>query len=252
MARKMVLSLDGLVGLGAEKLAALILEEAEANAAFAKRAKAALAGGQGVDVVTGLIDRRLSALERARGMVDWEKERGFAADLGAVVDTIVGELGQRSPHRAVERLLRFIDTHIHVFERIDDSNGRIQAVYWRACEAIPDIVQNMAQDERDWLPDRLLAGLAQDTHGLARNISIAVAPLLLAQELDVWDKALRSVETADNAVLDVRQAIADARGDVDGYLALETRKPDWRQNPLEPAERLRAAGRAAPRCRPAG
>jgi hypothetical protein len=132
---------------------------------------------------------------------------------------------------------------ITVFERIDDSNGRIQDVYWRAAEMLPEIVQKLPMDERDWLPDRLLASLAKDTHGLARNISVAVAPLLPVPVLVTWDAALRVIETADNAVFDVRQAIADARGDVDEYLALETRKPAWRQNPLEAAERLRAAGR---------
>jgi hypothetical protein len=63
-----------------------------------------------------------------------------------------------------------------VFERIDDSGGRIQAVYWQASEAIPDLVQKLPLDERDWLSDRLLASLAKDTHGLARDVSIAVAP----------------------------------------------------------------------------
>lgn len=243
MARKVDLSLDRLVALGAEKLAALILGETEVNAAFAKRAKAALTGAQGVDAVAALIDRRLAALERARGMVDWRKERAFAADLGAIVDTITGELGRNSPAQAAQRLLRFIDTHVSVFERIDDSNGRIQDVYWRAAGIIPEIVQRLSFDERDWLPDRLLASLTKDTHGLARNISIAAAPLLPALVLGAWDEALRQIEAPDNAVLDVRQAIADARGDVEGYLALELRKPAWRQNPLEAAERLRAAGR---------
>ncbi len=84
MARKVVLSLDGLLELGPEKLAALVLEETEVNAAFAKRTKAALVGIHGVDAVAGLIERRLSALERARSMVDWEKERAFATDLGTV------------------------------------------------------------------------------------------------------------------------------------------------------------------------
>jgi hypothetical protein len=243
MTRKAALSLDGLVALGAEKLAELILEEVEDNLAFAKRIKAALAGAQGIDAIASLIDRRLAALERARAMVDREKERAFAADLDATVDAIAGELGPRSPFQAVQRLLRFLDTHAHVFERIDDSGGRIQAVYWQASEAVPDLVQKLPLDERDWLPDRLLASLAKDTHGLARDVSIAVAPLLPAPVLAAWDDALRLSENKDSAILDVRQAIADARGDLDGYLALEARRPGWRQNPLAAAERLFAAGR---------
>jgi hypothetical protein len=66
---------------------------------------------------------------------------------------------------------------------------------------------------------------------------------LPAPVLAAWDDALRLIENKDSAVLDVRQAIADARGDLDGYLALEARRPGWRQNPLAAAERLFAAGR---------
>lgn len=240
MARKVELSLDGLVALGAEKLAALILKETEGNAAFAKRAKAALTGIQGVDAVAGLIDRRLAALERARGMVGWEKERGFAADLGATVDTIAGEL---SPLQAVQKLLRFADSHVHVFGRIDDSNGKIQEVYWRAAELVAQLVQKLPPEERGWLPDRLLASLARDEYGLARDISIAVVPLLPAAALAAWDEALHQMDSTDIGILSLRQAIADAQGDVDGYLALEVLKPAWQQNPLPAAERLRAAGR---------
>jgi hypothetical protein len=225
MARRLDLSLDRLVELGAQKLGELILEEIGTNAAFSKRIKAALIGAQGVDAVAALIDRRLAALERARGVVDWAKERAFAADLGATVDTIVGELAKRNPLLAAQKLLRFIDTHVSVFERIDDSNGKIQDVYWRASEMILEIVQKLPLDERDWLPDRLLASLAKDTHSLAHNISVAVAPLLPASILGTWDQALRAIETQDNAISDVRQAIADACGDLDDYLALETRKP---------------------------
>jgi hypothetical protein len=202
MARKVTLSLNGLVALGAEKLAELVLEEVEGNAAFAKRIKAALAGAEGQDAVASLIDRRLAALERPRAMVDREKERAFAADLGTAVDVIAGQLGPHSPLQAAQRLLRFLDTHAHVFERIDDSGGRIQAVYWRASEVIPNLVRKLPLDERDWLPDRLLASLAKDTHGLARDVSITLAPLLPAPVLAAWDDALRLIEDKDSAVLD--------------------------------------------------
>ncbi|WP_425332431.1 hypothetical protein [Rhodoblastus sphagnicola] len=37
--------------------------------------------------------------------------------------------------------------------------------------------------------------------------------------------------------------MAQARGDLDQFLALEARRPDWRQDPFRSAERLLAAGR---------
>jgi hypothetical protein len=46
MARKTALSVENLTALGAEKLAQMILDEAEDNTAFRKRANAALAGAK--------------------------------------------------------------------------------------------------------------------------------------------------------------------------------------------------------------
>jgi hypothetical protein len=241
MTRKQALSAETLTALGADKLAQLILDEAAANAAFRKRVIAALASTKGADAVAKLIDRRLAALERARAAVGWEKERAFADDLGATVDTIAKELAPLDPFQAVDRLLRFIDTHVSVFDRIDDSGGRIQGVYHRACEAVPDLVRRLSPDDLAWLPGRLLASLRRDTHGLTTGIAVDVAALLPPELLATWDQALKQ---APGDVSRVRQAIADARGDVDGFLALEAALPEWRQDPLKAAERLLSAGRA--------
>lgn len=244
MTRKSAVSLDTLIPLGAEKLARVILDEAETNPAFRKRVNAALASTKGPEAVAKLIDRRLAALERARAMVGWEKERAFADDLGATVETITKELAPLSPAHAVQRLLRFADTHGSVFARIDDSNGRIQDVYWRATEAIPEIVGKLPPADRARMPERLQASLGKDTHGLAPRVAIAVVPLLPETALATWDKVLQQGDgDAATGFLEIRQAIADARGDLDGFLALETRRPDWRQDPLKAAERLLAAGR---------
>ncbi|MCW2318538.1 hypothetical protein M2322_004107 [Rhodoblastus acidophilus] len=242
MARKTSLSLEALVGLGSEKLAQIILDEATANAPFRKKVNAALAGAKGADAVAALIDRRLAALEKARAMVAWEKEKDFAADLAATVETIVKELAAADAALAVERLLRFIDTHATVFERIDDSSGRIQDVYWRAAQAAPDLAAKMPDDQRAGLIKPLTKSLGVDTHGLGAGVAIALAPLLPEAALAAWERTLKGAGDDDRTV-SVRQAIADARGDLDHFLALEAQRPDWRQEPLRAAEKLFAAGR---------
>jgi hypothetical protein len=93
-----------MAALGAEKLVQLILDEAKVNAPFRKKANAALAAAKGPEAVAALIDRHLSALEKAQATVDWEKEKDFAADLAATVDSIVKELGQADAALADERL----------------------------------------------------------------------------------------------------------------------------------------------------
>ncbi len=241
--RGTALSFENLTALGAERLARIMLEEAESNPSFRKRLKAALAATKGPDAVAKLVDRRLAALERARAMVAWEKERAFAEDLGTMLDTIVKELAPLSPGHAVERLIRFIDTHGSVFDRIDDSGGRIQDVYWRAGEAVPELVGKLSPAERARLPDRLLQSIKKDTHGLAPGLAISVVPLLSEPALVAWDQTLQQLETDNPRLLEIRQAIADTRGDIDGFLALELRRPEWLRDPLKVAERLLAANR---------
>jgi hypothetical protein len=244
MARKPALSEETLLPLGAERLARLVLDEAEANPSFRKRVTATLAGIKGPDAVAKLIDRRLAALEAARAMIAWEKERAFRDDLRATVATIVKDLAPLSPAHAVERLLRFVDTHATVFERINDSGGYIQDVYREAADAVPDLVARLDAADLALLPARLTVSLGRDTHGLAPHIAIAVVPKLPKTALTAWDKALARVrEDGDGGEVRIRQAIADARGDVDGFLALDAKLPEWRRDPLAVAERLLAAKR---------
>jgi hypothetical protein len=128
MARKPILSLEHLASLDAEKLAALVLEEAAGNAGFKRRINAALAGQSGPEAIAKLIDRRLAGLERARSFIDWDKILLFRDDLKGLLGSVLGELGPADPALAADRLLRFIATHGPVFERIDDSSGHVQDV----------------------------------------------------------------------------------------------------------------------------
>ena len=121
--------------------------------------------------------------------------------------------------------------------------SRIQDVYWRAGEGVPELVGKLSPAERARLPDRLLLSLKKDTHGLAPGLAISIAPLLEEPVLFAWDQTLQRLESDNTRVFEIRQAIADARGDVDGFLALELLRPEWLQDPLKVAERLLAANR---------
>ena len=92
MARQPALNEEALVKLGSEKLAKLAIDEAKHNAAFRKLVAAALASTKGPAAVAALIDKRLAGLDRAKGFVDWEKAKAFAADLAATLSTIRDEL----------------------------------------------------------------------------------------------------------------------------------------------------------------
>ena len=133
--------------------------------AFAKRVKAALAAARGPGAVAAMIDKRLAGLERARGLVDYDRVRDFTSDLDSLVDIAVEELGAADPASAIDRLLRFLATAPAVFERVDDSNGRVQDVYHRAVDAFAPLVARLGDDDKAVLPDRLMARRGEDPWG---------------------------------------------------------------------------------------
>ena len=262
MARKPALSIDKLKDLGAGTLARLVLVEAERNAGFRRQVKTALAGKDGPEAIAKLIDRRLSGLVRAKSFVDWEKARAFADDLRSLTDTITSELGSASPALAIDRLLRFVATHGQVFERVDDSSGRVQDVYYGSIHDIGVLAQNLPTEEADSLPDKIMAALGETTHGYLTDVTNAVAPHLPQDTLARWDAELtgaiaerRAEEAAQQSDgwlysmttqwAEMRQTIALARGDLDLLIALEAAKKPHMQDTLGIAEALHGAGRAA-------
>ena len=202
----------------------------------------------------------LGALEKARGFIDWDRSRAFRDDLSATLATIAGELGEAAPMMAVERLLRFVAGHEAVLARVDDSSGRIQGVYEDAVAAIGDLAAKLAPAEAGRLPDIIMTPLGQSSHGYLLPVARAVAGHLQPETLARWDaalaEALRKQEAKDlnggerrygspaSQWREVRQIIAEARGDLDGLIALEGGKHPNLQDVQGIAQRLLEAGRA--------
>ncbi|ESQ79313.1 DUF6880 family protein [Asticcacaulis sp. YBE204] len=260
MARKPQITQDALISLGAAKLAQLVSDESEHNAGFRRQVSAALAGQNGPQAIAKVVDRRLSALEKARGYIDWNKARAFCNDLASTVATITRQLGDAAPALAIDRLLRFIATHEAVFQRVDDSSGYVQDVYYGAIEDLGGLTPRLSPDELALLPDRIAAALGQSDHGYFVDAARAVVELLPPPVLRRWDSDLakRHAElevqdtdttnrfTYSNAsqYLLVRQMIADALGDLDGFIRLESQKHPNVQDTLGIARRLLQADRA--------
>ena len=259
MARKPSLSIEALAALGPEKLARLVFDEAGHSSSFRKLANAALAGAKGPGAVAKLIDRRLAALEKARSFIDWDKARAFRDDLHATVATITGELAQGSSAMAIDRLLRFIATHESVFERIDDSSGYVQGVYYDAIGAVGHLTETLPTDEADLLPKKIMAALGDSRHGYLVDVADAVVLHLPEGALESWDqdirgrqlelgrsgvsKSSRSTDHSISQLGQVRQAIAKARNDLESLIAIEETKHLNSQDTIGIAQGLLEAGR---------
>ncbi|MER2251265.1 DUF6880 family protein [Methylorubrum podarium] len=262
---------DSLAALSQERLIALILEEVGQSAAFKKRVSAALAALQGPERVAALIDRRLSALEKARGYIDWQKRRAFTADLDATLATILSDLKPLDTGMALDRLLRFLRSADATLERVDDSSGQVHALYEAAAEAAAGLAAGLSADAALGFATRALDALDRDGFGLVGALLVDLLPKLPEAALDPLDARLvealaalpaqpkrksgpAAFEMAGQAwerryqrlsLNRLRQVIADARGDADAYIALELEMSPERPDRVAVAERLLAAGRAA-------
>ncbi|RJE87161.1 DUF6880 family protein [Paracoccus onubensis] len=261
MARRPALSIENLTELDSEKLARLVLDETERNAGFKRQVSAALAAKSGPEAVAKLIDRRLAGLERAHSFIEWERTRAFRDDLQSLVDTIGSELASASVLLATDRLLRFVATHERVFDRVDDSSGHVQDVYYLAIAEMGALAGDLSPAEAAQLPDRIMAALGETSHGYLRDLAEAVIPHLADDVLEQWDHELiraigqRETEEAGRSSSgwqysmtsqwrDIRKIIARQRGDLDLLIELESRKAAHMQDNLGLAAALLQAGRA--------
>lgn len=259
MARAPALSSEKLVALGAERLAQLVLDGVARDPAFKRLVTAALAGTKGPQAVAALVEKRLAGLERARGFVEWDKVKAFAADLDATVKTVVDDIGPADAGLATTILLRFLKTADGVLDRVDDSQGRVQAVYAAVVEALGPLVARLSTEDRRALPERITAALGSDAAGDLPRLIQVVGPHLGEAGLAAWDARLAAAaglagkgrhaafeaEIRASQVLAARQTIALVRRDLDAFAALEATKPSNRQDGLALARLFLDAGRAA-------
>lgn len=253
MASKTTLNARNLEALGTAKLAALLIEISTGSAAAKRRLRIELAGLQGVEDVVRAVTQRLSTIERARTKVGWRRIKALKQDLDTQRRVILDSVAPSDPGEALALMWRFLALAPSVLSRCSDTNGTIAAVFHQAAGDLAGVVP-AARPEPESLANSLFHAL--QTHGEAVRDLI---PLLADSLGDTGLAHLKALFTQDadgKAPLSQRsrldwirrsslQQIADATGDVDGYIALQTDAA--RQDPhgaAQIARRLLAVGRA--------
>ncbi|KAB1075501.1 DUF6880 family protein [Methylobacterium planeticum] len=258
-ARRTTPSPETLAALGPERMIDLILGETARNPAFKKIVSAALAALQGPEAVAAIVDRRLAALEGARGYIDWQKRRAFTADLDATVSVVLDALRPLDAGAALDRLVRFLAGADAVLNRVDDSLGITQGVYERAAEAAVEIAGSLPAAEAARFALGLVPRIAAEPDGAFGVVLTDLIPRLGAASLAELDAALAGAEVPEAAgrapewqgryrrsrLIRIRQDLADRRGDADAFIALEHEAAPGRPDRVAVAERLLGAGRAA-------
>lgn len=229
-----------LAGLGADRLAEILVEAAETRPDLKRRLRMELAAEQGPEHLVAEIDKRLGSLETSRGRVGWRLRSAFVRDLDALRGLIADRLAALDPAAAVDRLWRLMEAATPVSRRFRTRDEASEAVFARAAGDL----------------GRLIAGYDP---GLAANLLVEAMvrrpaawvdwlPTLLQETpSSLADNALRLISERPGAVpgwLILIRQLADAAGDVDAFKATFTRQAlETAAIAAEVGRRLLSAGR---------
>jgi hypothetical protein len=163
MPSETTLNAKNLAGLGADRLAALILELAEGDAAAKRRLRLELASRNGGDVGAE-IRKRLAAIAKSRSFIDWRKIRELAYDLDMQRTAIMAHVAPSKPAEAFDLLWRLLEMAPKIYERCDDSNGTIGTVISMALDDLGAIA-GQAKLEPGKLAERIFEGVGANDYG---------------------------------------------------------------------------------------
>jgi hypothetical protein len=254
MASKKTVTPDNLAALGAERLAAILVDLADGDAEVKRRLRLELAAEAGGDTIATEIAKRITALKSARSFVDWPKRRDFVRDLDLQRAMIADRVAPLRADLALDLMWRFLGLAEPVINRVDDSTGSVGDVFRSACDDLGPIAVR-AKPDPVILADRVFTALLANDYGIYDGLVPIVLPALrdagaahlksrLAKVLADRPKGGGRDGRAD-AARGALQDIADGQADVDAYIALVPAAA--RSTPHAGAEigrRLLAAGRA--------
>jgi len=275
MASKKTLNARNLTSLGAERLAELLIETSMGDAAAKRLLRLELAGVEGPAEVAREIRKRLTTISASRTYVDWDKIKVLASDLENQRRAIGDKVAPGEPVEALDLMWRFLGLAGSVFDRCDDSSGKVGGVFRRACEDLSALAA-AAEPSTTELADRTFSALCDNDYaqydGLVRNLAPALGveglTLLRQRVTDLSGAPTYKPSKGERVIVGlgsngplyadqirggsrtsmVRLAladIADALGDVDAYIGQHDERA--RSSPAIAARiaaRLLAVGRA--------
>ena len=242
---KKTLKKDNLEKLGAEKLAALVMDLVQGSAALQRRARMELSAAQGPKDVAADIRKRFASLRRASSFLNWRGQRALVKDLEGLLGMIETTIMPYDRQVAFELLWSFLQLAPAIHARTDDSNGAVGDVMHEAINLIEQVAPGLSMD-RKALAERILDAVSDAGFGEFDGIIPATAEALgqeglehLKEITDAWaaappgeqevEKYRRyglssapevSVQRNKQSTRSIILAdVADAQGDVDAYMA---------------------------------
>ena len=247
MASGKTLNAANLDALGAACLAELLIEISKGNGAAQRRLRLALAGSAGAGEAARAVAKRLASIARARTWLDWQKVKPFMADLDAQRRAVLDLVAPSDPREAFELIWRLVGCAEGVLARSDDGSGRLSGAFRAAARDLGPLAQRAGADP-DVLAGRAFRALSTDGHGTWDELIPILAPQLgtagltrLRELVRAWRaepvatppaSGRRVIGWASSGPIHadeieasrrhtasfVLQQVADALGDVDGFV----------------------------------
>lgn len=275
MAAKKTLKAKNLQALGAPRLAELLIRISARDASVEELLRLELAGAKSPAKAALEVRKQMADIRRSRLFVEWDESPAFANDLDTLHRAIVEHVAGADAMEALDLMWSFMELADSVYERCDDSSGAVGDVFEAACEDLGKIAR-AAKTDPTLLADRAFAAIFNNNYAQYDDLVSILKPALGQEGLahlkqrvaefsntSTVDPTNKDFAGTDDSGLDstsedkrreryrldvasrALRDIADAQGDVDGFIAQydeETRKLP--RIAAEIAQRLLAAGRA--------
>ncbi|MDP2214723.1 DUF6880 family protein [Phenylobacterium sp.] len=239
---KKALSEANLVALGAERLAALLMETA--SPALKRRLRMELAAEAGAADLAFELDKRLTALEASKTRVSWRKRPELLAELRTLQTLIVQRLAGLEPALGLDRLVAWFDLYPALTRRVQDPKGELALIFDAASSDLTALASQLGPEVAGpILGEALATRLSEWAVWVGRGAG-ALSPEL-ARGLLVELTAGKAPPTGRLAL--VVRRLADRAGDLDAWILslsdADRKKPDVA---ADIARRLAEDGRAGP------
>ena len=225
-----------LTKLDVGRLARILAEQSTRNRQLRRRLQTELAAERGVQALAQDIRARLDlVLQPGRHEVRHKPTR-LVGELEAEREAIVDTLAAQAPDAAFDLLLRFIDMHAEVMANVDDADGHVAHVFYKACCDLGPIAE-AARIRSSQLAHTIVQLILDDPYGLYDGLISTLSDALgdtglaiLAHELLSKREAILTGTQASTpyglpnvSVVNARlREVYECREDVDGLISTYT------------------------------